>query len=70
VKSEIRGTVDPKVRREKLALETLVMLVLRETKEMLESKVKSELEILDLRVIRENWVSLARIIIQNMLSRF
>jgi hypothetical protein len=62
--------VDPKAKREKLALETLVMLDLRETKEMLESKVKSELETLDLRVIRENWVSLARIIIQNILSRF
>jgi hypothetical protein len=46
------------------------MLDLREIRVMSESKGKSELETLDLRVIRENWVSLARIIIQNMLSRF
>jgi hypothetical protein len=46
------------------------MLDLREIRVMSESKGKSELETLDLRVIRENWVSLARIIIQNILSRF
>jgi hypothetical protein len=46
------------------------MLDLREIRVMSESKGKSELETLDLRVIRENWVSLARIIIPNILSRF
>jgi hypothetical protein len=48
--------VDPKVIREKLELETLVMLDLREIRERLESKVKLELETLVLRAIRENWV--------------
>jgi hypothetical protein len=48
--------VDPKVIREKLELETLVMLDLREIRERLESKVKLELETPGPRAIRENWV--------------
>jgi hypothetical protein len=55
---EIRVILAPKATREKLESDTLVMPVLREIKEILELKVKSELETQDLRVIRGNWVSI------------
>jgi hypothetical protein len=57
---EIRVILAPKATREKLESETLVMPVLREIKEILELKVKSELETQDLRVIRGNWVSIKK----------
>jgi hypothetical protein len=57
---EIRVILAPKATREKLESETLVMPVLREIKETLELKVKSELETQDLRVIRGNWVSIKK----------
>jgi hypothetical protein len=57
---EIRVILAPKATREKLESDTLVMPVLREIKEILELKVKSELETQDLRVIRGNWVSIKK----------
>jgi hypothetical protein len=66
---ESRVIVDPKVTREKLGLETLVISVPRETREISVSKEILELEMLDLRVIKENWVSLAKIIIKNSFTR-
>jgi hypothetical protein len=50
--------LDPKVIREKLELEILVILDLRGIREISVSKEILELVTLDQRVIRENWVSI------------